>query len=157
MTSSLTRTSAAALLFLGVLAGPAVAQMPPSPVNLDENGVILRGYDVVAYHTQQAAVPGSPQFTATHEGAIFRFASRENRDAFHASPARFAPKYGGYCAMGVALGKKLDVDPEAFRVVDGKLYLNLNRDVQKEWLKDVPGNVVKAERNWSKVKTLPLS
>ena len=69
-----------------------------------------------------------------------------------ADPAKYAPAYGSFCAMGVALEKKLDVDPQAWRVVDGRLYLNVNKDVQKRWLDDVPGNLATAEKNWPRLK-----
>ena len=158
MRTPFTRLAGATLLLLAAGSGTSVAQQAMhSAINLDDSGVIIQGYDVVAYQRQQAAVPGSAEHTAVYEGAIYRFTSRENRDAFRQSPTRYAPQYGGYCAMGVALGKKLNIDPEVFRVVDGKLYLNLNKDVQKDWLKDIPGNIAKAEKNWPKVKDLPLS
>lgn len=75
-----------------------------------------------------------------------------NRHAFSAAPARYLPAYGGFCAYDVAVGKKLDVDPEAWRVVDGRLYSNLNKKVQKTWLEDVPGNIAKADTNWPEIK-----
>ena len=68
-----------------------------------------------------------------------------------ANSEKFVPQYGGFCAMGVALGKKLDGDPQAWRVVDNKLYLNLNKEVQAKWLEDVPGNLKKAESEWPQV------
>ena len=84
--------------------------------------------------------------------ATLLFASAANRDAFQADPATYAPQSGGFCAMGVALERKLDGDPNAWRVVDGKLYLNVNKDVQKKWLEDVPGNNKKADINWPQIK-----
>ena len=80
-----------------------------------------------------------------------RAQSKANRDAFAADPARYAPQYGGFCAFGMAGGYKAAGDPVAFSVVDGKLYLNYNRDVQKQWTTDVPGFVSKADRNWPAV------
>ena len=119
--------------------------------NLGAGNVAIKGYDPVAYQTQNAAVQGSDAFVAEHNGATYHFASAANRDAFQASPAKYAPAFGGYCAMGVAFGKKFDVEPTAFRVVDGTLYLNLNSDVQTRWLQDVPGNLGKANSNWPKI------
>jgi hypothetical protein len=76
---------------------------------------------------------------------------------FEAKPEKYMPAYGGYCAYGVAVGKKFVVDPEAWKIVDGNLYLNLDRDIQKKWLKDVPGYIKKAEANWPKIKDKPAS
>lgn len=95
---------------------------------------------------------GSEHYTATYRGAIYQFASAENRDLFRSAPERYAPQFGGYCAMGVALEKKLDTDPMAYKIVDGKLYLNLNAAVQKKWLSDVPGYIDTAEGNWVDIK-----
>lgn len=123
-----------------------------SAVNIDKNGVGLQGYDPVSYFKSGKPAKGSTQFTATHEGAIYRFANAANRDAFKAEPAKYAPAYGGYCAMGAALEKKLDGDPKLWRIVDGKLYVNVAAPAQKRWLEDVPGNVSKANQNWPKIR-----
>ncbi len=148
------RRFAAALALLAVTAVSAVAQAGHGVQNVDDNGVMLRGHDAVAYQTQQAAVVGSAAYTATHDGAIYRFASAANRDTFKADPARYAPAYGGYCAMGVAVGKKLDGDPAAFSVVNGRLFLNVNQDVRGMWARDVEGNETKAQRNWTRVASV---
>ena len=148
---TIARRAAVAALLVAITAATAIAQAGHGAQNVDDNGVILKGYDAVAYQTQQAAVVGSTAFTATHDGAIYRFASAANRDAFKADPARYAPAYGGYCAMGVAVGKKLDGDPAAFSVVNGRLFLNVNQDVRGMWSRDVEGNEAKAQRNWTRV------
>lgn len=121
-------------------------------INVDAQAVILKGYDSVAYFTQGVPTQGDKRFAAQHEGATYYFASAENLQRFQANPAMYAPQYGGYCAMGAALGKKLDVDPTQFKVVDGKLYLNVNADVFKKWSQDVAGNILKAEANWPQIK-----
>ena len=113
-----------------------------------ERGVALKGHDPVAYFTQGKATPGSARYVATHAGATYQFASVANQQAFLANPAKYAPQYGGFCAMGAALGKKLDVDPTVFKVVDGKLYLNVNADVFQKWSEDVPGHIKTANQNW---------
>jgi YHS domain-containing protein len=123
-----------------------------SAINVEAGEVILHGYDPVAYFTANAPTKGDAQFRAEHGGAVYHFASAANRDAFLASPDRFVPQYGGFCAMGAALGKKLDVDPTQFRVVDGKLYLNVNADVFAKWSEDVPGNIAKADANWPTIR-----
>jgi len=128
-----------------------------SSSNVGENDVAIHGYDPVAYFTQNKAVEGSAEYTATHDGAIYRFASKQNRDLFKSNTDKYAPQFGGYCAMGVALNKKLDVDPDAFHIADGKLYLNLNKAVQKKWYEDVPGNIKSANRIWSGIEELPVA
>lgn len=124
-------------------------------VNTDKSGVAISGYDPVAYFSQTKALKGSPQITASHAEATYQFTSQANRDAFLANPDRYAPVYGGYCAYGVANGHKVNVDPEAFRVVDGRLYLNYSKGVQQKWLADVHGNIAKAEANWPKLRDAP--
>jgi YHS domain-containing protein len=114
----------------------------------EQDGVALRGHDAVAYFTDHKPVKGSASHTASHKGSTFHFVSAANRDAFVANPDKYAPQYGGYCAFGVAGGYKAAVDPAAFSVIDGKPYLNYNRDIQKKWSADVPGFVAKADKNW---------
>jgi len=133
------------------LASSAAAQSR----NVDAAGVALSGYDPVSYFEDSAAVKGLPTITATHDGATYRFASAAHRDAFQADPTRYVPLYGGYCAYGVANGHKVKVDPEAFRVVDGRLYLNYSKGVQSRWLKDIPGNIAAAEHNWPALRDKP--
>ncbi|MEC9367542.1 MAG: YHS domain-containing (seleno)protein [Pseudomonadota bacterium] len=116
-------------------------------------GLAVHGYDVVAYHTEHKPVQGDAGFAAVHGGATYRFASQGNLDAFTANPAKFAPAYGGYCAYGVAVGAKFDGDPRFWKIVDGKLYLNLSQDIQQAWNKDISGNIRKAEGNWPKLAT----
>ena len=78
--------------------------------------------------------------------------SQVNLDAFKANPAKYEPSYGGFCAYGVALGKKFDGDPRYWKIVDGRLYLNLNGDIQAEWSKNIAGNVTKADTNWARIR-----
>jgi YHS domain-containing protein len=146
--------STLALAAAGALAVPAFAYDPNSTrdINVDANGLALKGIDPVAYFSAAAATPGKAEFKAQHQGATYWFATAANRDAFVANPDKYAPAFGGFCAMGVAMQKKLDVDPNAWRVVDGRLYLNVNKDVQKRWLDDVPGNIATADRSWPVLK-----
>lgn len=124
-----------------------------SALNVDAQGVAVKGHDVVAYFMDGAPTPGKAEFSAKHDGVTYQFATAAHRDAFKANPAKYAPQFGGFCAMGVALGRKLDGDPTAWKIVDSKLYLNVNKDVQKKWLEDVPGNLVKADASWPQIKT----
>jgi YHS domain-containing protein len=121
--------------------------------NVDSSGLAIQGYDPVAYFTEKKPVPGKAEFTATHEGAIYRFASAANRDAFVAAPAKYAPQYGGWCAYGVASGYKAKIEPDAWTVVDGKLYLNYSQSVRRTWSSDVPGYIRKGDANWPAVRT----
>jgi YHS domain-containing protein len=114
----------------------------------EKDGVALRGNDPVAYFTQGQPVKGVPQIQAQHQGVLFHFASQASREVFNASPDKYIPQYGGYCAFGMANGYKAATDPAAFTVTGGKLYLNYNRDVQKMWLADTAGFVKKADQHW---------
>ena len=150
MPLTLTRRAAVALAAATLLiAAPASAGEPA--VYQDGAGVAVNGTDVVAYFTESRAVAGSPEFTAEHDGATWRFASAANRDAFAADPARYAPAYGGYCAYAVSYGKTAPVDPEAWRIVDDRLYLNYSKGVQAKWAEDIPGFIEKADANWPSV------
>lgn len=117
----------------------------------ERDGVAIRGHDPVAYFTDGAAKKGSPQFRATYKGSEFHFVSAENRDAFTANPDKYAPQYDGYCAYGVTGGYKAATDPAAFRIVEGKLYLNYNAKVQEKWSSDIPGYLRTAEAKWPEV------
>jgi YHS domain-containing protein len=139
----------AALTFLFALAGPAAAQQ--APVYSTFLGGAIQGYDPVAYFTEGRPVEGARQFSHQWNGATWRFSSAANRDRFAQAPEKYAPQYGGYCAFGVANGYAVKIDPQAWSVVDGKLYLNYSPAVQADWKKDVPGYVRKADANWPRV------
>jgi YHS domain-containing protein len=141
-------------------AGALSAQSMSTPtravhVNTTTEGVALKGYDPVAYFTASAPTPGVPAISATVEGVTYRFASEANKRAFVADPSRYLPQYGGYCAMGMAGGRKFDIDPTAWRVEAGKLYLNKDPATQRVWLRDVPGNIRKADAKWPAVIAKP--
>lgn len=121
----------------------------------DANGVILAGYDAVAYFTENAAVEGKEKFTAVHNDAIFRFSSAANRDTFSANPSKYAPQFGGFCAYGAALGKKFEIDGKAFEVVAGKLYVNKNLDVYEVWVEDKSDNIDEANKQWTSIANIP--
>lgn len=141
-----------AFIVLLVFAGPmAAAQQPVRPVNTDATGLALHGFDTVAYFTKNKAVKGSPDFEFTWNGAVWRFASAANRDAFAKQPDAYAPQFGGYCAWAVSRNYTADVDAEAFSIVDGRLYLNYSKWVQLRWHLDRLGNIVKGEANWPKL------
>lgn len=108
----------------------------------------MKGFDPVAYFTMAKPTKGTTEFVSKFNGATFQFASAANRDAFAKEPDKFAPQYGGYCAMGVAYNGKFDIDPDAWRVENGKLYLNKDLKTQQMWCKDIPGNITKADKIW---------
>lgn len=118
----------------------------------ERNGVAISGYDLVAYFDEERPVKGVPEFRADYQGSTFQFVSADHRDAFAADPEKFSPQYGGYCAYGTAKGYKAKIDPEAFTVVQGKLYLNYSDAVQTRWLSDIPGYIEKADANWPEVQ-----
>lgn len=130
-----------------VFAGPKTAAVYTGLVK----GVAVGGYDPVAYFTDGKPLKGRADLTLEHQGATWRFASEANRDAFRADPARYAPQYGGYCAWAVAEGYTAKGDPTAWRIVDGKLYLNYDASVQRTWEKNIPGNITRANANWPKL------
>ncbi|MBK8157448.1 MAG: YHS domain-containing protein [Rhodospirillaceae bacterium] len=123
-----------------------------SAINVEGSNVILHGFDPIAYFTVGKPVEGKDAYAAEFEGATYHFASADNMKMFQADPAKYTPAFGGFCAMGVALGKKLDVDPSVFEVVDGKLYLNVNADVKKKWVQDIPGNIKTANETWPTIE-----
>ena len=120
----------------------------------DGNDVILAGHDAVAYFTENQPVEGSAEYTASYNGAIYRFASAGNRDTFKANPGKYAPVYGGYCALGTSFGKKFEVDGKAFEIVDGKLYVNKNLSVYETWKQDIPGNISEADGYWPEIRDI---
>lgn len=114
-------------------------------------GVAVGGYDPVSYFTDGKPVAGRPDLTVEHQGATWRFASAENRELFKVDPAKYAPQFGGYCAWAVAEGYTAKGDPNAWTIADGKLYLNYNKSVQKNWEENIPGNVKRGVGNWSQI------
>ena len=111
------------------------------------------GYDPVAFFTQGKAVKGDPQWQSTHGGAIYYFQSSANRDVFNQDPAKYAPQYGGYCAMSMTMGKFEDIDPNYFVVHDDKLLMMKNEKAHDMFVKDTEGNIKKADANWAKLQS----
>ena len=117
-------------------------------INVDADGVALKGYDPVAYFTMGRPVKGQKEFQHLWQGAKWFFATREHLAMFQENPAKYAPQYGGYCAYAVSRGVTADIDPAAWSIVADKLYLNLNKEVQKTWNMNREGYIQKADRNW---------
>ncbi len=110
------------------------------------------GYDLVSYHQEKGPVRGSGFQASQHEGVTYLFANETNKAAFEANPEKYLPAYNGYCAYGVSVKQKFNTDPSIYEIIDGKLYLNLNKDIQKKWAEDISGNIEKADTNWKKIK-----
>src|SRR5271168_3559134 len=142
--------AAVALLTAAAVTTPAIAAGPQ--VNATITGLALRGYDPVAYFTDGKPVPGDFTITAQHDGATYRFASEDHKERFLKDPAKYLPEYGGFCAFGTAKGVKVDGDPTVWKIVDGKLYLNLAPAVATRWDQDIPGNIKTADEKWKVVK-----
>lgn len=140
----------AALAFVAVSLSAPLAEAK-EPVYQSLFGTAIDGTDPVAYFTEGRPVEGSSDYTYDWNGATWRFASAENRDKFAAAPESYAPQYGGYCAWAVAQGYTASTDPDAWKIVDGKLYLNYNASVQSKWEADVPGHITSADSNWPSV------
>jgi len=134
---------------IGLLVATVAGSAQAATINTTTFGHLADdGYDVVAYQTDHKAVKGSSSFRYDWNGATWQFASEEHRKAFIAMPEHYAPQYGGYCAFAVAKNDLVDVDPEAFTVVDGKLYLNYSKKIQAQWEADRANFIQKADRNW---------
>ena len=154
--SKITRRTLVAALPAGLAAAIVIGTAPAAradkaPVYRTLLGTAIDGTDPVAYFTEGRPVDGSSEFTHEWNGATWRFASAANRDAFAAEPEKYAPQYGGYCAWAVSQGYTASTDPEAWKIVDGKLYLNYDKNVQANWEKDIPGFISSADANWPKV------
>ena len=121
-------------------------------VNVDSNGVILEGYDVVAYFTQQKPSKGSPKYQTTYEGAIYYFSSAEHLAAFKKNPSKYAPQFGGFCANSVKNMKLVDSDPTVFFIVRGKLYVCSSPEAAKEFRAHEDEDIVTANRNWYQLR-----
>jgi YHS domain-containing protein len=135
-----------------VSGSPRLAAQAKSLVNVDPNGVGIHGYDPVAYFTEGKAVRGDSQFSSNYGGAVYYFQSTDDKAAFDKEPAKYAPQYGGYCAMAMTMAKLEDVDPNYFLVHDGKLLLQRNAKAHMMFTKDPEGNHKKADENWARLQ-----
>jgi hypothetical protein len=142
---------ALSLIVTGAVAAPmAFAEKPPVYRGLFDD-LAVGGYDPVAYFTSGKPVEGRKAFEYRRQNATWRFSTAENLAAFKTDPARYAPQYGGYCAWAAAQGYTAKGDPRAWKVVNGKLYLNYDASIQKKWEADIPGFIVKADANWPQI------
>lgn len=139
----------AAGLLLVAAPQTALAEKAPIHTGLFSN-TALGGYDAVSFF-EGTPVAGDKAYTLKWMGADFRFASQDNLEAFKADPERYVPQYGGYCAWAVSQGYTAKGDPKHWKIVDGKLYLNYNGDIQKKWETDISGHIKTADENWPDV------
>ena len=152
------------MLIVFALAGIAVAQDEPSingtkqaDLIFQDKGIAIHGYDPVAYFTKGKPVKGKKDFEYAYMGATWRFANLENKTAFAKEPEKYIPEFGGYCAFGMSHGYAAPTEPNAWTIVEGRLYLNYNLEVKREWNKDIPGHIAKANANWPKIPKKPLA
>ncbi|MBL9173626.1 MAG: YHS domain-containing protein [Verrucomicrobiales bacterium] len=136
------------LLWLFLLSSPISLAADKSLLNLDKEGVAIQGFDPVAFFVLQAPLKGKAEFTSEHHGAKYRFHSAKNKAAFDSDPAKYEPRFGGYCAFGVSKGKLVDIDVNAFQIVEGRLLLQYSPSVRDQFNQDVAGNLKKAETQW---------
>jgi len=153
--SSIRTFAFAAILGAALAVQPALAFDPASAreVNLDGQGLALGGYDPVAYFTLGKPVKGAESIVETYNGSRYIFADEEDRALFAKSPGKYVPEFGGFCSYAAAKGYKADADPQAWKIVGGKLYLNYNKEVATTWQADIPGYIHKAEANWPKISS----
>lgn len=137
----------AVMLVPGVAIAPAMAGKPVNTLGSPE-GVAIRGYDPVAYFRDGGPRKGSAIHALRHDGATWHFASAANRALFLADPERYKPAYGGFCAYGTSRGYLVKIEPEAWSIVEGRLYLNYDLDVRETWSKDTKTYLARSERNW---------
>ena len=134
--------------FMSLLAGMIGIASGAPP----EETVAIKGYDTVAYFTAGKALKGTEDFTFSWHGMTWFFQSRENRDLFAASPEKYAPQYDGWCAWAMTEARKSVTDPEVWKIVDGKLYLNCSASAYEKWSRDIPGHIKKADEIWLKMQ-----
>jgi len=134
------------LLLLPILAASCLSAK--SLVNVDPNGIGIKGYDPVAYFTDHAAVKGDPSLRSTNGGVIYLFATKGHKEGFDDQPSKYIPRFGGFCAYGVSREAVIPIDPTAFQIVDDHLLLQYSKGVMQKFNRDQAGNLAKANRNW---------
>ncbi len=142
---------AAACAASAMSAAPSAAAEKPAIYHGLFDDLAVGGYDPVAYFTSGKPVQGAKTFEHKYMNATWRFATADNLAAFKADPAKYAPQFGGHCAWAAAQGYTAKGDPRFWRIVDGKLYLNYDGNIQKRWEADIPGFIAKGNANWPAV------
>ena len=137
-----------ASLILGILLFPVLGFAG----NTATSTTGVNGYDLVSYHTGEKPLVGNGNHVAIYNGVSYLFVNEENKTEFESNPRKYLPAYGGYCAFGVAVGKKFVSDPDVWKIVDDRLYLNLDAKIQGMWSADIPGKIKEADKNWNRIK-----
>ena len=144
------RSLSPVLIFL-LMASTLLIAGEKNQVNQTRKGIAVKGYDVVAYFRLSSPTPGSTEFSFDYNGATWLFASAKNLELFKENPAKYAPQYGGYCAWAVSQDSLAGIDPAAWKIVEGRLYLNYSAKIQKKWSKDIPEYIRLANEHWPTV------
>jgi YHS domain-containing protein len=136
------------LIVLLLATAVSVTAQTKKLINVDKNGIAIKGYDPVAFFTQNKPVIGKAEFESKYNGARYLFASAEDKAAFDANPAKYEPQFGGFCAFAVSRGHTAPIEVEAFQIVNGRLLMQYDLTVRKDFQKDTEGNLKKADENW---------
>ncbi len=142
----------ACLIFVALPQSSSLAKSPVAELNLSNSGLALRGYDPVSYFNSNKPIKGNKGFSALHGGGRYYFTSQENKDSFLANPAKYLPAYGGFCSYGAASSYKVDGDPNVWNIVDGKLYLNINKSIDRAWARKRDFYIRKADKIWPGIR-----
>lgn len=136
-----------ACVLIATLVSTAALAIDPIYTSLFSSEAI-KGYDTVAYFTENRAVEGESKFNTEYKGATWLFSSQENLDLFKSNPEAYAPQYGGYCAYAVSQGSTASIKPELFTIHEGKLYLNYNKRINDKWINNKDSFISDADKNW---------
>ena len=147
-----TRSLISVFLFAGLVT-PLIAGDPQKMVATGPDGVAIKGYDTVAYFTENRPMKGSPEFAHSWRDTKWYFANAEHHSLFVSDPDRYAPQFGGFCANGMTKGVAVAADPEAWTIVDGKLYIKFNEGARDRWRKDKANKIEQANKNWADLQT----
>lgn len=153
---SISRNLLAVLVLVLSMVSVAMAE-DVRPVNTDEGGCAIKGMDAVAYFDQRGPLQGDSRFVADHHGVTYRFATETSRDRFTAEPELYVPSYGGYCAFGVLMGEKVDVDPSQFRFEDGRLLMFFSAGTHSQWKRNRATNLAAGDQVWTRIENVPQS
>ncbi len=141
----------AAPLLLGAFAGCNMLFTGPDASESSMEKTAIKGYDTVAFFNEAKAVKGTAAHSHLWKGAKWQFKNEANRSLFASAPEKYAPQYDGYCAWAMTESRKAVTDPENWKIVDGKLYLNCSKSAQAKWERDIPGHIQTADENWRKM------
>lgn len=140
------------ILLIAAVSVSTFAQTSKSTKNVNvEKNIAIQGYDPVAYFESSKAIKGSKAIATTYQEAVYQFSTESNKTVFLKNPTNYLPQFGGFCAYGMSEGYEAPIQPEAFTILDNKLYLNYNLETKEAWLKDKKNRIQKADVNWAKI------